>query len=171
MGIRLATPRDLTAINAIYNHYVETSTATFQTEPSTDAERQAWFESHGPQHPVTVFEDAGEVVAWAALNRYHARQAYGHTVENSVYVRDDQRGRGIGRALLSDLVERARELRHHAILAAIAGDQPASLALHEHAGFMFAGRFREVGWKFDQWLDVVFLERLLTQPDPRPQLT
>lgn len=161
MGIRLATEDDLAAINAIYNHYVMGSTATFQTEPSTAEERHAWFDAHGPQHPVTVAEDNGEVVAWGALNRYHARAAYGHTVENSVYVRDDRRGQGLGRAVLSDLVERARALGHHAILAAIADDQPASLALHEHAGFMHAGRFREVGWKFDRWVDVVFLERLI----------
>ena len=106
--IRLAHEEDLPAINAIYNHYVEHCTCTYQTVPETAEARRAWFRGHEPRHPVTVAELDGEVVGWAALNIYNARGAYEHTVEDSVYVRHDRHGRGIGRALLSDLITRAR---------------------------------------------------------------
>src|SRR5689334_9592709 len=97
-SIRLATPDDLPAINDIYNHFVFVSTCTYQEEPSTVDERAAWFAAHGPLHPVTVAESAGEVVGLASLSPFHRRSAYRHTVENSVYVRHDLQRRGIGSA-------------------------------------------------------------------------
>lgn len=160
-SIRLATREDLGAINAIYNHYVTCSTCTYQTEPATDTERAAWFDAHGPQHPVTVAELDGEVVGWASLSRFHPRAAYGRTVENSVYVRHDRHRRGIGSMLLADSVERARALGHHTIVALIDDAQRASVDLHRRFGFTPAGHLREVGFKFGRWLDVVYLQRVL----------
>ena len=161
--IRLATRADLGAINAIYNHYVTCSTCTYQTEPATDAERAAWFEAHGPKHPVTVAELDGEVVGWASLSRFHPRAAYGRTVENSVYVRHDRHRRGIGSTLLADSIERAAALGHHTIMAIIDQSQQASVDLHKRFGFTHAGHLREVGYKFDRWLDVVYLQRMLDE--------
>lgn len=163
-AIRPATAADLPAINAIYNHYVLCSTCTYQTEPSTPAEREAWFEAHGPRHPVTVAEIDGEVVGWASLSRFHARAAYGHTVENSVYVRHDRHRRGIGGALLADAMERAAAVGHHTILALIDADQAASVTLHLRHGFVQVAHLREVGFKFGRWLDVVYLQRMLEHP-------
>src|SRR4051812_39095438 len=117
MIIRDAERADLTAIEAIYQHYVEVSTCTLQVAPTPPSERLAWFEQHGPRHPVLCAEDAGEVVAWASLSRYHPREGYGPTVEDSLYVRHDQRGHGIGRRLLAELVERAVRAGHHSIVA------------------------------------------------------
>ena len=172
MTIRAATGVDLAAIDDIYNHYVETSTSTFQVAPTTPEERRAWFAAHGPDHPVLVFEDeelasgprvaGARILGWASLNRYHPREAYGRTVDLSVYVRDGHRGRGIGRALVRELLDHAAEVGHHVVLAQVAADQAPSLAMHRSLGFREVGVLREVGFKFDRWLDVVLLDRLLS---------
>ena len=161
MQIRLARAGDLAAINAIYNHYVLHSTCTYQVTPETEEARRAWFESHGEKHPVTVAEIDGEVAGWGSLNRYHAREAYARTVENSIYVRHDRQRRGLGRGLLADQIECARGLGHHTILALISAEQIASIALHEAFGFQKAGHLRELGWKQGQWLDVIFMQLIL----------
>ena len=161
LSIRLATSADLEAINAIYNHYVLHSTCTYQTEPATIEERRDWFAAHGSQYPVTVAERGGEVIAWASLSRFHARAAYRPTVENSVYVRHDLLGQGIGTQMLADLVARAKSLGYHSMLALISGDQTPSVKLHERAGFTKVAQLREVGCKFNRWLDVVYLQKML----------
>src|SRR5947209_4894562 len=158
LSIRAATVGDLPIINAIYNHFVLYSTCTYQTEPETAEGRAAWFANHGAKHPVTVGEVDGKVVAWGSLSRFHARAAYGRTVENSVYVHPDHHRRGYGRALLVDLIERARALGHHAIIALIDAEQAPSVALHAAAGFVEVGLLKEVGFKFNRWLHVVYME-------------
>jgi phosphinothricin acetyltransferase len=159
--IRLANEDDLAAINSIYNYYVLHSTCTFQTEPSTAEERAAWFAAHGPAYPVTVAEIGSEVVAWGSISRFHVRAAYRPTIENSVYVRHDLVGQGIGRALLDDLIRRAAQLGYHSMMALISSDQAASIRLHERQGFVEVAHLKEVGRKFDKWLDVVYLQRTL----------
>lgn len=156
--LREATAADLDRINAIYNFYVERSTCTYQEEPTTADERRAWFDGHGPLHPVIVAESAGQVIGWGALSPFHPRSAYRFTVENSVYVDDAWRGRGVGGLLLDDLMARARAIGHHSIVALIDADQPASLALHARRGFEPVGRLSEVGFKFSRWLDVVYMQ-------------
>ena len=163
--IRLATRDDLPAINDIFNYYVAKSTCTYRTEPATDAERAEWFDEHDEGHPATIAEMEGEVVGWASLSAWlsacHSRSAYRFTVEDSVYVRSDMQRKGIGRALLADLIERARSAGHHSIIASISADQEASVALHEAFGFVNAAHLREVGRKFDRWLDVVYMQLTL----------
>lgn len=158
VALRPATKTDLVAINAIYTHSVLHSTATYQTEPSSDAERSAWFAWHGPRHPVIVAEIDGQVVGWGSLSLFHARAAFDRTVEVSVYIHHDFHRRGIGKAILAELLKRAKELGHHRVIAAISGDQEPSLALHESMGFTERGRLTEVGFKFGRWLDLVYLE-------------
>ena len=159
--LRAATVADLAAINAIYNHYVVSSTCTYQLEPATAADRAAWFAAHGPEHPVLVAELGGEVVGWGSLSTFHTRAAFRRTVEDSVYVRHDRQRRGIGGALLAELITRARAAGHHTIVAAIDGEQAGSVVLHEQHGFTMAGRLHAVGNKFGRWLDLVYMERLL----------
>ncbi len=159
--IRDATAADLPAINAIYNHYVLNSTCTYQTEPSTAKEREEWFAAHGPKHPVTVATANGEIIGWGSLSKFHPRAAYGNTVEDSVYLRHDQLGKGIGSQLLADLIERARKLDHHCIIGGIDAEQKASIALHTKHGFAQAAHLREVGFKFGRWLDVIWMQRML----------
>ena len=159
--IRIARPDDLPAINAIYNHYVLGSTCTYQAEPSTDQERRQWYDVHDELHPITVAEVDGQVVGWGSLSRFHPRAAYDQTVEDSVYVHHQWQRKGIGRAILEDLIGRARELGHHAAIAIISADQIASVEIHRALGFQEAGHLKEVGFKFGRWLDTVYMQLML----------
>jgi L-amino acid N-acyltransferase len=159
--IRAAGEGDLPAIDAIYNHYVTSATCTWQYEPSPSAERRVWLAAHGAEHPVTVAVLGGEVAGWASLSAYKSREGYRFTVENTVYVHPAKQRRGIGGALLADLIERARGLGHRTIIAGVSADQTASLALHRAHGFVEVARLREVGFKFGLWLDLVYLQRML----------
>ncbi len=160
-SIRPAVLGDCAAINDIYNHYVFKDTCTYQTEPDSLTERQAWFERHGAGHPVLVAEQAGEVLAWGALSAFHPREGYRFSVEDSLYVRHDQRRRGLGKALLMQLLEEARRHGHRTVIALISADKPVSIALHEAFGFRHAGLLREAGYKFKTWLDVAYLQLML----------
>ena len=159
--MRLATEADLAAINSIYNHYVLHSTCTYQEELEPLDGRLQWFSHHGEKHPVIVAVQAGHVVGWGSLSAYHARSAYRRTVENSVYVHHEYHRRGIGSLLLRDLIVRARQLGHHAIIAGIDAEQTASVALHARFGFEKVGHMKQIGFKFGRWLDVIYLELLL----------
>ena len=125
------------------------------------AGRQQWFHHHVGKHPVIVAELDGEVVGLGRSLAYHARSAYQRTVENSIYVHHRYHRRGIGSRLLKDLIARARALGHHVIIAAIDADQEASVGLHERLRFQKVGHFRQVGFKFNRWLDVIYMELLL----------
>jgi len=160
-SIRLATRDDSRAINEIQNHYVLSSTATFLTEPVTPEQRLAWFDGRSPAHPVIVAQSAGSVVGWGSLEVFRSRPAYRHSTELSLYVHHPWHNRGIGRALLADLVARARAIGHHALVGGCCSESTAVIALLERSGFSRVAHFPEVGRKFDRWLDVVFLQRLL----------
>lgn len=159
--LRLATKSDLPAINAIYNHYVLHSTCTYQTVPSTSEERETWFDQHGGKYPITVAEKDGGIIGWGSLSKFHPRQAYENSVEDSVYVHQDWHGRGIGSLLLADLIERARALGHHTMLGGIDADQKGSMALHAKFGFVECAVFKQVGYKQDRWLDVIWMQKML----------
>jgi L-amino acid N-acyltransferase YncA len=160
--IRPAVKSDLKIINDIYNHYVLNSTCTYQEKPEPLKSRQNWFAHHGPKHPITVAVENNKVVGWGSLSAYHARSAYRRTVENSVYVHHQHHRRGIGSILLEDLITRARKAGHRVIIAAIDAHQPASVALHSKFNFKNVGHFKQVGFKFGRWLDVVYMELLLS---------
>ena len=159
--IRLATRQDLRAVDEIYNYYVLHSTCTYQEEPNAPGQREAWFDAHGAEHPVTVIESEGKVVGWGSLSTFHARSAYRRTVENSVYVRLDLHRRGIGAALLDDLIRRATALGHHTIIAGIDAEQGPSISIHRKFGFEDVARLKEVGFKFGRWLDVIYMQKML----------
>jgi L-amino acid N-acyltransferase len=159
--IRPATEADLPAINDVYNHYVVHSTCTYQEEPETMEDRRRWFNRHGEKHPVIVAVTDGRVAGWGSLLPYHARCAYRFTVENSVYVHHELHRHGIGALLLKELIVRGRNLGHRSIIAVIDGEQPASVALHRNFHFETVGHFKEVGFKFGRWLDVIYMELIL----------
>jgi phosphinothricin acetyltransferase len=172
--IRLAIADDLPAINDIYNYYVHRSTCTYQLEPDTLEARQTWFAAHPPdKYPVTIGEIVGErnasekndseVVAWGALSKFRERAAYAPSVEASIYVRHDMHRRGIGRFLLLDLIQRAKDLGFHTLIGGVSADQAASLRLQESLGFERVAHFKEVGYKFGQRLDVIFLQLMLNE--------
>jgi L-amino acid N-acyltransferase YncA len=159
--LRPALEADLIAINDIYNYYVLYSTCTYQEEPEPIEGRRQWFSLHGARHPVIVAESARGVVGWGSLSSFHPRSAYRNTVENSVYVAHDCHRQGIGSRLLEDLIGRARDIGHRAIIAGIDAEQSASVALHARFNFEQVGYFRQVGFKFGRWLDVLYMELLL----------
>lgn len=161
MLIRPAIIADLQSINDIYNHYVLHSTCTYQLEPETIAARVAWFEAHGEKHPINVAELDGQVVAWGSLSRFHARAAYSRTVENSVYVHPAFQRRGLGSAILADLISRAKALGHHTIIAGIDAEQTPSIAIHRKHGFEQVAFLKELGWKFERWLHVIYMQLML----------
>jgi phosphinothricin acetyltransferase len=161
VSVRHALPADLGAITEIYNDAVLTTTATFDTEPKTPAEQQAWFASHGGRFAVLVAELDGSVVGWASLSMWSDRPAYGGTAETSVYVRSDCRRRGIGRVLEEAIIAHAVESGFHTLIARIAGESTASLRLHENLGFVPIGTMKEVGRKFGRLLDVHIMQKML----------
>lgn len=163
--VRRATQADAPAINDIYNHYVRTSSATFDTVEMAPADRVVWLSHHGDEHPVLVAEHEGDVVGWGSLSKWATRAAWQHTVEVSTYVAAPALGRGIGPVLLRELVACARDAGHHAVIAQISADNLPSLKMGERAGFEPVGTLREVGHKFDRWIDLVMLELILGHDD------
>jgi len=162
MTVRPAEERDLPGILEIYNDAVLTTTASYDYEPRTLEHRQQWFvERRRDDYAIFVaVNDTGRVIGWSALNPYHARFGFRFTAENSVYVASDHRGQGVGRRLLAPLMDAAQVRGLRAVIAAIDADNEASLRLHAALGFVKVGHFRQVGFKFNRWLDVVYLERL-----------
>jgi L-amino acid N-acyltransferase len=161
--IRPAKREDLPAILEIYNDAVLTTTATYDYEPRSLEHRLAWFEDHvNNGYPVFVAEDENrKIVGWSSLSRFHDRKGFRYTTENSIYVTASQRGRGIGRQLLEPLIESARRQNYRVIIAAIDAENSASIKLHERYGFEVVGHFKRVGYKFDRWLDVIYMELLV----------
>jgi L-amino acid N-acyltransferase len=159
--LRLARPADAEAIRGIYNAEVTGSSVTFDLRPRSLEEQVEWLEARSGAFAVVVAEDDDEVVGFAALSPYRDRPAYSTTVEDSVYIRHDRRGTGLGRALLTELIEVAERQGFHTVMARIVGHHSASIELHRSLGFDVVGVEREVGRKFGKWLDVVLMQRML----------
>ena len=169
MIIRDAQEADLPGIAAIYNHAVAHTTAIWNDAPVDIANRRAWLSDRNRAgYPVLVAADDGDaVLGYASFGDWRAFDGYRHTVEHSVYVREDQRGAGIGRALMLALIERARQLGKHVMVAGIEAGNTASIRLHETLGFRQVGLLPQVGAKFGAWLDLAFLQLTLDQrPTP-----
>jgi phosphinothricin acetyltransferase len=162
MQLRLATLDDAEAIRAIYNLEVTTSTVTFDLVPRSLEEQRAWQAERSGARTVLVAEIDGEVAGFGSLSQWRDRPAYSTTVEDSIYIHRDRQGAGVGTALLTELVAIATAHGFHACMARIVGGHEASIALHRRCGFELVGTEREVGRKFNRWLDVVIMERMLT---------
>jgi phosphinothricin acetyltransferase len=161
LTIRRAVLTDAGAIAEIYNEAIQTTTATFDTEPKTVQDRQTWLASHDDRHPVLVAERNGRILGWASLSSWSDRPAYADTAETSCYVASQHRGEGIGTALKVRLIDEARRLGMHTLLARIAGESAASVHINESLGFVRVGTLREVGFKFGRRLDVHILQLML----------
>lgn len=161
--VRLARPGDAEELRAIYNREVVESTVTFDLVPRSLEDELRWIEEHSGAYPalVAVDEAAGVVLGFASLSPYRSRPAYSTTVEDSVYVHADHRGRGVGGRLLTEIVDLATTSGFHAVMARIVGTHEASIRLHQGCGFELVGVEREVGRKFGRWLDVALMQRLL----------
>ncbi len=159
--IRDAVVADLPAIFEIYNEQVTHGTATFDTEPRVLPRDEAWLTARDfSRHPVIVAVDDAEIVGWASLSQWSPRKAYDRTAEESVYVRADKRGQGLGALLLREIVARARRPGSpvRVLIARIADSNPVSIRLHEAAGFARIGTQRRCGEKFGRVLDVELMD-------------
>ena len=162
LDIREATREDAAAIAHIYNQGIEDRAATLETLLRTPEERAEWLSARGPRHPVLVAVDGeGTVVGWGSLNQFNPRPVYDHVADFSVYVAREQRGRGIGDALLGALEKRARLLGYHKmVLAAFPTNAPGT-RLYERHEFKTVGVYHEQGLLDGRWVDVIIMEKLL----------
>lgn len=162
MEVRDAESLDVAGITAIYNDAVEHTTAIWNDVTVDEANRSAWLDDRrAADRPVLVAVDDSGVVGYASYGDWRAWDGYRHTVEHSVYVRKDQRGNGIGRALMDELIDRARRAGVHVMVAGVDGSNVGSIRLHEKLGFRDVGTLHQVGTKFGRWLDLTFLELAL----------
>ncbi len=159
--IRPASSADLTEINAIYNYYVAHSTCVWTTQPCSEAERKTWYQEHRPSMPVLVAEHNGRVVGWGALGSFRAAYTAAGMLEDSIYVHHDFHRQRIGSQLLQALIDAAQHSGLRSILANISADQTPSIRLHEKFGFQKVAHLRDVGQKFNQRFDAVYLQLLL----------
>ena len=160
--IREAKISDLNAITEIYNEVIRTTTATFDTEPKTEDEQKAWFDSHGPKYPILVAESSGVVVGWASLSKWSDRGAYSDTAVVSLHVKGEFRGKGIGRKLMGAIISEGKRVGLHTVIARIAEGNYVSIHLAESVGFRHIGVMKEVGRKFGKLLDVYLMQKIFT---------
>jgi L-amino acid N-acyltransferase YncA len=160
MEIRDARESDLPGLLAIYNDVVATSTAIYSYNLTTLQERTSWWRARVDMgYPVLVAADDSGVLGFATFGDFRTWPGYRFTVEHSVHVRADTRGRGVGKELVQALFPRAEALNKHVMIAGVDAANGPSIRFHERLGFEKAGHLREVGHKFDRWLDLVFLQR------------
>ena len=162
LEIRDAIEADFPGLVAIYNEVIASSTAIYASEPVTLGNRLEWWRTRVAQgYPVLVAADASGVTGFASFGDFRTWPGYRFTVEHSVHVRADCRGQGVGTQLLTALLPRAAACNKHIMIGGVDAANSASIRFHERLGFTQAGHLREVGYKFDRWLDLVFLQRRL----------
>ena len=160
LAVRAARAGDAEQIAAIWNHEARETFATTDSEPRDADAQRAWLGAHSPMYPVLVaVADERVVAGYASLTAYRPKPAFSRTVENSVYVAREWRGLGVGRRLLTALLEAAIALGHHSVVARITGDNVVSRRLHEALGFRLVGIEEEIAMKFGRWVDVAVYQR------------
>lgn len=162
IAIRNATKNDLQQILDIYNDAIINTTAVFQYDVHTIEMRREWFtQKQKDGFPVFVAVEDDVVVGFSTFGPFRAWQGYKYSVEHSIYVEKNQRGKGIGKLLLQPLIDEARKMNMHTIIAGIDADNKISVAFHKQFGFEEVGYIKEVGWKFERWLDLVFMQLIV----------
>ncbi|WP_348740442.1 GNAT family N-acetyltransferase [Pseudomonas rhodesiae] len=166
--IRDATEKDLPAIRDIYNDAVRNTTAIWNEQPVDLANRLAWFNARQAQgYPILVAVENDEVTGYSSFGDWRPFEGFRYSAEHSVYVRNDQRGKGLGPRLMQVLIERARSAGKYVMVAAIESGNQASIRLHERLGFVTTGQMPQVGIKFGRWLDLTFMQ-LALNPGAEP---
>lgn len=158
LTIRQAAFDDLGQITEIYNDAIEKTTATFDTEPKTPEEQESWFASHDARHPVLIAARDGLIVGWASLSKWSDRCAYSDTAEISLYIKEEYRGKGIGKKLMKAIIQEGKTAGLHTVIARIADSNDISIELCKSFGFQHIGTMREVGKKFGKLLDVHIMQ-------------
>ena len=164
LRVRPAAADDADAICRIYNQGIEDRVATLETEPRTPDERRQWLATRDPRHPVIVAEDAdGTVLGWGSLNVFNAREAYRFVADFSIYVERGARGRGVGRAMLTRLIELGREHGYHKLVLSAFPTNASGMALYILLGFRTVGVYKEQGRLDGRWVDTIVMEKLLDE--------
>jgi phosphinothricin acetyltransferase len=167
MQVRDATEADLPTILAIINEATLNTTAVWGIAPTTLEARRAWWKERvDAGFPVLVAAEGDTVLGFASYGSFRPWEGYKHTVEHSVYVDAAARGKGVGRVLLTALIDHATAAGKHVMVAGIDASNSVSIRLHETLGFTSAGTLSEVGRKFDRWLDLLFMQRRLASKGP-----
>lgn len=160
--VRNAIENDLPAMLEIYNEIILNTTAVWHYEPHTLEMRKEWFEQRQKEgFPIFVAMEEQKMLGFSSFGPFRPWPGYKKTVENSVYVASDSRGRGVGKLLIPPLIEAAKQIGLHSMVAGIEAENEASIALHEKFGFEEVAHFKEVGWKFGRWMDLKFLELII----------
>ncbi|GGH33947.1 phosphinothricin acetyltransferase [Alsobacter metallidurans] len=160
--IRDATEDDLPAMLEIYNDAVLNTTAVWTIHTADLENRRALMrERKAKGYPVLVATLGDMLLGYASFGDFRPWDGYGHTVEHSIYVHQHHHGKGVGKAMMPPLIAAARALGKHVMVAGVDAANTSSLQFHQRFGFVEAGRMREVGWKFDRWLDLVLLQKML----------
>ena len=160
--IRKAIESDLPQLLIIYNEIILNTTAVYDYEPHSMEMRRQWFHAKKEQgFPVFVAEDGERILGFSSIGPFRAWAAYKYSVENSVYVAANARGQGVGKLLLAPLIDAAGKLKLHTIIAGIDATNETSLRLHKSFGFEEVAYFKQVGWKFERWLDLKFLQLIV----------
>ena len=160
--IRHATENDLPQILDIYNDIIMHTTAVYYYEPHTLEMRKAWFEGRQLEgFPVFVAEEDSVILGLSSIGPFRIPTAYQFSVENTVHVAANARGKGVGKLLMPPIIEAARQMKMHTIIAGIDATNEVSLHLHKSFGFEEVAHFKQVGWKFERWLDLKFLQMII----------
>jgi L-amino acid N-acyltransferase YncA len=159
--IRSVVTADAEAVCSIYNHYVKNTIITFEEKPVSKEEMNDQIAKATVSLPWIIWEQNGEITGYAYASKWKTRSAYRFSVESSIYLQPDFIGKGAGRILYEALISKLRNLSLHTVIGGIALPNESSVALHEHLGFIKVAHFKEVGCKFDQWIDVGYWELLL----------
>jgi phosphinothricin acetyltransferase len=160
LEIRKAVIEDIAGITKVYNEAILKTNATFDTKEKKLDEQILWFKRHGPKNPIIVAEKDGLILGWAALSKYDKKCAYINTVEISLYIKQQFQGQGIGKKLMNEIIQQGEKAGIHSIVARITAGNNISIDLHKSVGFEIVGVMREIGYKFNEWLDVCFMQKI-----------
>lgn len=164
--VRHAEEKDLPQLLVIYNDIIMNTTAIYDYKPHTLEMRKAWFTSRQELgFPIYVAEEEGKILGYSSIGPFRNWPGYKYSVENSIYVAAESRGKGIGKQLLPPIIEAARQLQMHTIIASVDATNEVSLRLHKNFGFEETAHFKQVGYKFGRWLDLKFLQLMLSTPE------
>lgn len=164
--IRLCTQQQLPEILAIFNDAILNSTALYDYKPRTMANMDVWYETKqkGNFPVIGIFDDSGTLLGFGSYGTFRAWPAYKYTVEHSIYIRDDMRGKGLGKILLKEVIKAAESQDYHVLVGGIDASNDISIKLHESLGFEYSGTIKQAGFKFGRWLDLAFYQLTLKTP-------